>query len=177
MSNCYNSYTKKKRRWWRIFWSRQQVRTSFFLIYILSIFLSSLFLLCKCKKFENAACEAIEWYCIIFASISTIPRNQLYPSLNLYSESLDWICTSHLCIELSPRFYSFFSNSIILSYRNSAQPNLPNSIKSNQIKSNQSDEDGSPGTPIPFTVLSANSTAESVFGSVCGQQLIWFDLI
>ena len=39
-------------------------------------------------------------------------------------------------------------------------------------ESNQSDEDGSPGTPIPFTVLSANSTAESVFGSVCGQQLI-----
>lgn len=25
---------------------------------------------------------------------------------------------------------------------------------------------------LPFTVLSANSTAESVFGSICGQQLI-----
>ena len=31
-------------------------------------------------------------------------------------------------------------------------------------------DEGSSG--LPFTVLSANSTAESVFGSICGQQLI-----
>ena len=35
-----------------------------------------------------------------------------------------------------------------------------------------SDEDSAAEVTIPFTVLSANSTAESVFGSVCGQQLI-----
>ena len=87
-----------------------------------------------------------------------------------FTESLDWICTLHLCIELSPRLYFFFQ--IQSYYHIEFQLNIIYLIKLNQIESNQSDEDGSPGTPIPFTVLSANSTAESVFGSVCGQQLI-----
>lgn len=35
-----------------------------------------------------------------------------------------------------------------------------------------SDGESQHNAPTPFTVLSANSTAESVFGSICGQELI-----
>ena len=82
--------------------------------------------------------------------------------LNLHITSLHWIVSSIIFFFFKIQLYSHIEFQLNLIYL----------IQLNRIKSNQSDEDGSPGTPIPFTVLSANSTAESVFGSVCGQQLI-----
>ena len=77
---------------------------------------------------------------------------------------------------LPPHYFNLLSSTLFFSYLILSYLILTYHILSYLILSylsyTLSDEDSAAEVTIPFTVLSANSTAESVFGSVCGQQLI-----